>query len=108
MRFYGRLYGLSRAVLERRIVHLMKTLELERFAKIPFDELSSGTKQKLAIAKAMINEPKIIFLDEPTVGLDVLLKGSGLIALYLGLGLILTRFAFHRARKKGIILRLSE
>lgn len=70
LRFYGRLYGLSPSVLERRIARLMKTLELERFAKVPFDELSSGTKQKLALAKAMINEPKIIFLDEPTVGLD--------------------------------------
>lgn len=70
LRFYGRLYGLSPSVLEQRISRLVKLLELERFAKVPFDELSSGTKQKLAIAKAMINEPKIIFLDEPTVGLD--------------------------------------
>ena len=70
LRFYGRLYGLSPSVLERRIARLIKTLELERFAKVPFDELSSGTKQKLALAKAMINEPKIIFLDEPTLGLD--------------------------------------
>ena len=70
LRFYGRLYGLSPSVLEQRIARLMKTLELERFAKVPFDELSSGTKQKLALAKAMINEPKIIFLDEPTLGLD--------------------------------------
>ncbi len=70
LRFYGRLYGLSPSVLEQRIVRLMKMLELECFAKVPFDELSSGTKQKLALAKAMINEPKIIFLDEPTVGLD--------------------------------------
>ncbi len=70
LRFYGRLYGLAPSMLERRIAYLMKTLDLERFAKVPFDELSSGTKQKLALAKAMINEPKIIFLDEPTVGLD--------------------------------------
>jgi energy-coupling factor transporter ATP-binding protein EcfA2 len=70
LRFYGRLYGLSPSVLEQRIARLMRSLELERFAKVPFDELSSGTKQKLALAKAMINEPKIIFLDEPTVGLD--------------------------------------
>ena len=70
LRFYGRLYGLSGRVLEQRIARLVKLLELERFAKVPFDELSSGTKQKLALAKAMINEPKIIFLDEPTLGLD--------------------------------------
>ncbi|MBI5024758.1 MAG: ABC transporter ATP-binding protein/permease [Candidatus Omnitrophica bacterium] len=70
LRFYGRLYGLSPSALEQRIARLMKTLELEHFAKVPFDELSSGTKQKLALAKAMINDPKIIFLDEPTVGLD--------------------------------------
>ncbi|HBO96658.1 MAG TPA: ABC transporter ATP-binding protein [Candidatus Omnitrophica bacterium] len=70
LRFYGRLYGLPSSVLEQRIARLMKALELQRFAKVPFDELSSGTKQKLALAKAMINEPKIIFLDEPTLGLD--------------------------------------
>lgn len=70
LRFYGRLYGLPGRVLEQRIARLVKLMELERFAKVPFDELSSGTKQKLALAKAMINEPKIIFLDEPTVGLD--------------------------------------
>ena len=70
LRFYGRLYGLPGRVLEQRIARLVKLLELERFAKVPFDELSSGTKQKLALAKAMINEPKIIFLDEPTLGLD--------------------------------------
>ena len=40
------------------------------FARLRFDELSSGTKQKLALAKCLVNEPRIIFLDEPTVGFD--------------------------------------
>lgn len=70
LRFYGRLYGLPLRELEERIRKLLTMLELTRFAKVPFDELSSGTKQKLSIAKALINDPRIIFLDEPTIGLD--------------------------------------
>lgn len=70
LRFYGRLYGLPPALLKERIAQVIGLMELERFARVPFDELSSGTKQKLALAKALLNQPKIIFLDEPTVGLD--------------------------------------
>ncbi|MBI5149624.1 MAG: ABC transporter ATP-binding protein/permease [Candidatus Omnitrophica bacterium] len=70
LRFYGRLYGLSARVLDEKISKLLGMLELTRFARTPFDELSSGTKQKLSLAKALINDPRIIFLDEPTIGLD--------------------------------------
>jgi len=70
LRFYGRLYGLSSRKLNQRIKDLVEMFELGDFARRRFDELSSGTKQRLSLAKALINEPKIIFLDEPTVGLD--------------------------------------
>ncbi len=70
LRFYGRLYGLKSQALTHRIDQLIELFELEYFVKRRFDELSSGTKQKLSLAKAFINDPKIIFLDEPTVGLD--------------------------------------
>jgi ABC-type multidrug transport system ATPase subunit/ABC-type multidrug transport system permease subunit len=70
LRFYGRLYGFSGLELQKKTDALIGTFELQTFRKRRFDELSSGTKQRLALAKALINDPKIIFLDEPTVGLD--------------------------------------
>lgn len=70
LRFYGRLYGLSRGRLSRRIKQLIESFEIGDFTRRRFDELSSGTKQRLSLAKALINEPRVIFLDEPTVGLD--------------------------------------
>src|SRR3989338_11577929 len=70
LRFYGQLYGLSAAQLRKRIQELIAMFELEEVARRKFEELSSGNKQRLSLAKSMLNDPKIIFLDEPTVGLD--------------------------------------
>jgi ABC-2 type transport system ATP-binding protein len=68
--FYGRLYGLSNKALDHKVDELITLFEIETFSDRRFDELSSGNKQRLALAKALLNDPKIIFLDEPTVGLD--------------------------------------
>lgn len=70
LRFYGRLYGLRGSALTRKVAQLIETFSLEDIARRRFDELSSGTKQRLSLAKALLNDPKIIFLDEPTIGLD--------------------------------------
>ena len=70
LRFYGMLYGLGFRALKKRIDELVAILNLEAFVDRRFDELSTGTKQRLALAKALINEPEILFLDEPTIGLD--------------------------------------
>jgi ABC-type multidrug transport system ATPase subunit/ABC-type multidrug transport system permease subunit len=70
LRFYGKLYGLSRKELTTKLDELMEMFTLKDYAGRRFDELSSGTKQRLSLAKALLNDPKIVFLDEPTVGLD--------------------------------------
>ncbi len=70
LKFYGRLYGLSGLRLQRKVDEVMALFFLNSFARRRFDELSSGTKQRLSLAKSLINDPKILFLDEPTIGLD--------------------------------------
>lgn len=71
LRFYGYLYGLCGTNLNQRIKELIEILDLSPFLDRRFDELSTGSKQKLALAKALINAPELLFLDEPTIGLDV-------------------------------------
>lgn len=70
LKFYGRLYGLRGKTLQARVTKSIELLGLNERAKQRFDELSSGTKQKLSLAKCLLNNPQIIFLDEPTIGLD--------------------------------------
>ena len=72
LRYFGELYGLSKKALEERINELADLLEMQDFIDRRAGKYSTGMKQKLAIARSVIHNPKIIIFDEPTAGLDVL------------------------------------
>ena len=70
--FFARLYGLSDQHAQRRINELIARFELEEVARRRFGELSTGNKQRLAFARAMLPNPPVLLLDEPTRSLDPL------------------------------------
>ena len=74
MQLFGTVYGIPRKELKDRIFNSLESLQMADKAKTLVYSIPLGWKQKLAFATAMLHEPKIVFLDEPTSGVDPIVR----------------------------------
>ena len=75
-KFFGAIYDLSDKETEKRIEELSKLFNLEKFINTPVRNLSLGQRIRCEIVASLIHRPKVLFLDEPTIGLDPVVKES--------------------------------
>lgn len=69
--FYARMYNLPKKVREERIADVLNTVGLAEHANVKVNDYSGGMLRRLEIARGMLTQPKVLFLDEPTIGVDV-------------------------------------
>ncbi len=74
--YFGRLYGIDDETLQHRMQKIFGQLQMDEIRDVLGVKMSTGMKQKVSIARAMIHEPPVIILDEATAGLDVLVARS--------------------------------
>ncbi|MBL8860057.1 MAG: ATP-binding cassette domain-containing protein [Planctomycetes bacterium] len=76
LRYFGTLHGMPKAALEARIEELLDTFSIRDYADGRCEALSTGQKQKVSIARAVLHDPPVLILDEPTTGLDILASSA--------------------------------
>lgn len=117
--YYGQLYGIPNNILEKRIEELLKLVGLYENKHKKVEEFSKGMKQRLQIARGLINDPSYIFMDEPTLGLDAVVSKElrthvKLLAKEKGKGILLTSHYMEEVEEladyiyvldKGMIIR---
>lgn len=72
LNFFGELYQTPKDELKARISYLMKAFDINDFADRHCEKLSTGQKQRVGIARTLVHDPKVVVLDEPTTGLDIM------------------------------------
>lgn len=104
LKYFGALYGIRSEELKNRIKDLLELVGLADSSNVPVEQFSKGMKQRLQIAKGLINNPEYIFLDEPTLGLDLKIavemrKYIKLLANEKNKGILLTTHYIHEAEE---------
>jgi sodium transport system ATP-binding protein len=74
--YFGRLNDIEAKALKRKVDEIFLTFDMTEFKDRRIDKLSTGMKQKVSIARAFVNNPEVLILDEPTLGLDVVTSRS--------------------------------
>jgi ABC-2 type transport system ATP-binding protein len=72
----ARIYELDERLYRRRVAHLVERFAIQPYLHVPVRRLSLGERMRCEIAAALLHQPKVVFLDEPTIGLDVVAKGE--------------------------------
>ena len=70
LKLFGKLYDIPSDLLEKRVDKLLRFVRMEKWADHRIDTFSTGMKQRINVIRALVNQPEILFLDEPTLGLD--------------------------------------
>ena len=95
LRYLGRLRGMSERELDDKITKVLKLVRLEEWANVKIEKFSRGMKQRLALSQALLHDPPILILDEPSLGLDPR-------------GMVEIREVLKEARKKKTVLFASH
>lgn len=112
LEFYGRVYGIEGKALEQRLEEVMRLTGLTDRVDQPAGELSGGWKQRLAVANGILHRPRILFLDEPTAGIDPLSRRALWELLYQladqGIALFVTTHYMEEADRCNQLVIISR
>jgi len=112
LKFFAKIYGLSKAQTEKRINYVMETVNLTKDINKLVREYSGGMKRRLSLAIALLANPKILVLDEPTVGIDPLLRNDIWSEFKLltekGITLIVTTHVMDEAEKCNMLAMIRD
>lgn len=112
LEFFASIYGLKGTKQKERIQHAASIVNLTEFLKKPVHQYSGGMKRRLSLAAALLHEPEILILDEPTVGIDPVLRQSIWNELYklsdAGTTILVTTHVMDEAEKCGQLGMLRD
>lgn len=112
LEFFASIYGLKGQKQKERIEHVASLVNLTEFLKKPVHQYSGGMKRRLSLAAALLHEPEILILDEPTVGIDPVLRQSIWNELYklsdAGTTILVTTHVMDEAEKCGQLGMLRD